>query len=635
MTQPSKKQVNYAIDLSNRTGITIPKSVLEQSFMTNKFIQFANEEYKKSIEYLKAVPIEQFANYLGEPIKRQGTHHYSLVYHDSVMIDTNTNLYMRHSYLRSGYHSQSANPGGSIFDFAMEFGDAPNFREAYKIVKQYAGYECQQWSKNAPALAKKAERKDSLEQFVSEHRNFISRQKHTRTPLIINVYGEAGSGKAAACHELCTELKGSGYIAEYVPGYPEDLVNENKSDLLDGSYAHQIAILKEQVNRIDQLYRDADLIVTDSPILMNPAYNKDLTPEYSENVRKLYSQYKNFSIFMERGSLKSGEKIHTPSQPFVKNGQINELLMANGIKYLCFGQQTVRGIAGEAVKLFESLNPPAEIQLPSREKNMYCVFAYLNRTRKIDRDIIEGMVKRNMLYQGTVKGTYKDREGNIREYSYPKNCIFVSYYKDGVTPAFASYRGTNTYSKKRFLGDCLDNDEDHGFYIYNNSDRLIVTESVIDAMSIMNILHVQKIDHKSYDYMVLTGSASKSKALIKHLKREPKKEIYLAADNDVSGKNTIYSIAKQIGDLDMECDVFDSAPPEEMGKDWNEAYCTAYKYDVEDLDLTERSNVKSLDILGESKKIDLKLQKDMRQEQEMLRSMDNMQIPNNDINIGR
>lgn len=66
-------------------------------------------------------------------------------------------------------------------------------------------------------------------------------------------------------------------------------------------------------------------------------------------------------------------------------------------------------------------------------------------------------------------------------------------------------RGTNT--EKRFVADVENSDYEHGFYINNGSEKLIVTESVIDAMSIMSILKAKGIDYKSYDYLPLAGAA--------------------------------------------------------------------------------------------------------------------------------
>ena len=58
-------------------------------------------------------------------------------------------------------------------------------------------------------------------------------------------------------------------------------------EMLDGSAKNQFEILKEQTRRVDRLYDQVDFIVTDSPILLNEIYNKELTPEYRDIVGKI------------------------------------------------------------------------------------------------------------------------------------------------------------------------------------------------------------------------------------------------------------------------------------------------------------------------------------------------------------
>ena len=84
-------------------------------------------------------------------------------------------------------------------------------------------------------------------------------------------------------------------------------------------------------------------------------------------------------------------------------------------------------------------------------------------------------------------------------------------------------------------------------YIDNNADKLIVTESVIDAMSIMSILHVQGTDYKAYDYLALSG-ASKQSAIHLHLVENPKEEILLALDHDLAGVKNMQRIHDKLLD---------------------------------------------------------------------------------------
>lgn len=187
------------------------------------------------------------------------------------------------------------------------------------------------------------------------------------------------------------------------------------------------------------------------------------------------------------------------------------------------------------------------LELPERAGNMHRAYAYLTQTRYIDQDVVQDFVNRKMLYQD-IRG----------------NCVFVSYGEDGK-PVFANFRGT--LSERKFLGDVPGSDYKKGFYIDNHSDRVIVTESVIDAMSVMSVLHSQGVDYKSYDYLPLSGAA-KHTALKERLQAQPKKEVLLALDHDLTGVKDMARIHDLlVNDLQMQEEQISYHVPK--NKDWN------------------------------------------------------------------
>lgn len=185
--------------------------------------------------------------------------------------------------------------------------------------------------------------------------------------------------------------------------------------------------------------------------------------------------------------------------------------------------------------------------LPPRGTNMRRAYAYLTKSRYIDQDVVQDFVNKKMLYQD-IKG----------------NCVFVAYDDNG-NPNFATFRGTLT--DRRFLGDVPGNDYKRDFYINNGSDKLIVTESVIDAMSVMSILKGQGIDYHEYDYLAMAGTG-KSEALLFHLQETPKKEVLLSLDHDVGGIAGMAEVSEKIGELGQEVKVTFHIPDIEQ-KDWN------------------------------------------------------------------
>lgn len=185
--------------------------------------------------------------------------------------------------------------------------------------------------------------------------------------------------------------------------------------------------------------------------------------------------------------------------------------------------------------------------LPNKAQDMRRVYAYLTKSRMICKDIVQDFVDDKMLYQDTFG-----------------NCVFVGY-KKGI-PVFATRRGTTTHV--RFTNDVPGCDYGYGFYIDNGSGSLIVTESVIDAMSIMTILHRQKRDYRAYDYLALAGTG-KVEALEEHLKEKKDviRKVIAACDNDEYGRLCAENIKKMVSHY-QDIDFVWKLPKKE--KDWNE-----------------------------------------------------------------
>lgn len=194
--------------------------------------------------------------------------------------------------------------------------------------------------------------------------------------------------------------------------------------------------------------------------------------------------------------------------------------------------------------------------LPGRNRDMRRAYAYLTKTRWIDPDVVQDFVDRKMLYQD-VKG----------------NCVFLAYGADGE-PNFATFRGT--LSERKFLGDIKGSDYTHDFYISNGADKLIVTESVIDAMSVMSILKGQNHDFQGYDYLVQAGT-KKYDAVLTQLQEHPEvNEVLLAMDHDIAGVKGMQKVQELIGEFPEERKVSIHVPDPQY-KDWNEVLSTAMR----------------------------------------------------------
>lgn len=198
----------------------------------------------------------------------------------------------------------------------------------------------------------------NMDTYVALHREYIEEVSQNKQPIVINGYGGPGAGKSTACMEITAALKKEGYNAEYVQEYAKELVYEKDMDMLDGSPEHQYEILKEQTRRMDRLYDQVDFIVTDSPVMLNTIYNKQLTPEYESLVNELQGEYINYSFFMERDASNFEEegRIHNLTESIEKDNEIKNMLQKNEIKYKTYNHKNVNEIVNDAIDFYEKIN---------------------------------------------------------------------------------------------------------------------------------------------------------------------------------------------------------------------------------------------------------------------------------------
>lgn len=100
-----------------------------------------------------------------------------------------------------------------------------------------------------------------------------------------------------------------------------------------------------------------------------------------------------------------------------------------------------------------------------------------------------------------------------------------------------------------------------GFYIDNNADELYVTESVIDALSVMSLF-----PERHRNYLVL-ASVGKTDAADYYLQSEKVKLLSIGTDNDRAGIEAAKILAQKA--MKAGCKYYYDFPPEAEGKDWN------------------------------------------------------------------
>lgn len=185
---------------------------------------------------------------------------------------------------------------------------------------------------------------------------------------------------------------------------------------------------------------------------------------------------------------------------------------------------------------------PKPFELPPRNDNMRRVFAYLNITRGIDKEVLYAFIHRKMIYESA-------------KYH---NVVFVGYDKDG-NPRHASMRGTG--SKSTYKGNAPNSRPEYSFHWHGSSNRLYLFEAPIDMLSFIS-MHKENWKEKSY-----AASCSVSdRVLFQCIKDNPHIEkVYICFDNDAPGQTAAKRISKKLSNMGIQSEIL--IP---IHKDWNE-----------------------------------------------------------------
>ena len=204
------------------------------------------------------------------------------------------------------------------------------------------------------------------------------------------------------------------------------------------------------------------------------------------------------------------------------------------------------GEQGQAYRPSEQRQPepPKPFVLPEANTDMRRVFAYLTKTRCIDRDVVSDFARAKLLYESA-------------QYH---NAVFVGCDADGVA-RHAHKRGTYTQGEP-FKGNVDGCDPRYSFHHIGQSDTVYAFEAPIDLLSFIS-RYKQNWQHHSY--VALCGVAEH--ALLQLLADAPQvQKIGLCLDNDKAGlkaRERLTGILSEHG----YGNVFSLLP---QRKDWNE-----------------------------------------------------------------
>lgn len=176
----------------------------------------------------------------------------------------------------------------------------------------------------------------------------------------------------------------------------------------------------------------------------------------------------------------------------------------------------------------KDIEPKGKLVLPDKNDTYKHLFAYLIKSRHIDKKVVTEFVDKKMLYED------KNR-----------NCVFVGF-NDKNEPVYANRRSARTVGET-FKGDVRNSDKSWPFYYKGSSNTVCVFEAPIDLMSYLSLLKVHVIEEFEHHLISLGGVTDK--ALQTFLKQNKKIDtIMLCLDNDQAGHDACSQINEKYGD---------------------------------------------------------------------------------------
>ena len=206
----------------------------------------------------------------------------------------------------------------------------------------------------------------------------------------------------------------------------------------------------------------------------------------------------------------------------------------------------LNGEQGQAYRPREQrkAEPPRPFVLPEANHDMRRVYAYLTRTRCLDREVVSAFARMKMIYE------------DARYH----NAVFVGFDKDGIA-RHAHKRGTYTQGEP-FKGNVDGCDPRYSFHHTGQGDTVYVFEAPIDMLSFLSLYQQ---DWQRHSYVSLCGVAEH--ALLQLLEESPQvKKIGLCLDNDKAGIKARKRLASILVGKGYS-EVFSLLPQQ---KDWNE-----------------------------------------------------------------
>ena len=114
--------------------------------------------------------------------------------------------------------------------------------------------------------------------------------------ILINLYGGPGCGKSTLASRIFSFLKKQGYIAELTGEFAKDSIYDDNLSVFNDQYY----IFGNQYHRVKRLWNKVQYIISDSPVLLCPIYNKEKDMLFEKFVYNADKKFKQINIFINR-----------------------------------------------------------------------------------------------------------------------------------------------------------------------------------------------------------------------------------------------------------------------------------------------------------------------------------------------
>ena len=150
--------------------------------------------------------------------------------------------------------------------------------------------------------------------------------------IVVNLFGAPGAGKSTLAAYIFSKLKMNDVNVELITEFAKDKTWEKNFSALK----NQAYMFGKQWYRITRCQSDVDVVVTDSPLLLNILYNNDpvLGESFNQVIKNVFNSYKNLNYFILRAKKYNPKgRNQTEAESDELSDKLIDILNSNNIDY--------------------------------------------------------------------------------------------------------------------------------------------------------------------------------------------------------------------------------------------------------------------------------------------------------------